>query len=1526
MSFLFKSKKQQPSALPAASRSITSSDGPPSSSSPAANGNKPPRDDGSPKTGSSSQTPTPGTSVNNSLSSLGGATDTQSPEPKSTPRERSDSELQNGRPVQAHPPRSASESPYPWSQRRLNFTTGANPFPRYGAAVNSSASKDGTIYVMGGLVNGTTVKGDLWTVEAGGGNMACLPISTTSEGPGPRVGHASLLVGNAFIVFGGDTKLDEGDILDDTLYLLNTSTKQWSRALPAGPRPSGRYGHTLNILGSKLFVFGGQVEGTFFNDLACFDLNALQSPSNRWEVLINNTTEGGPPAGSAPPARTNHSMVQWNDKLYLFGGTDGINWFSDVWCYDPKINSWSELDCIGYIPLAREGHAAAIVNDTMYIFGGRTREGTDLGDLAAFRITSRRWYMFQNMGPSPSPRSGHSMTAYGQRVIVLAGEPSSSAPDRNELSIAYVLDTSKIRYPSSENQPAAAERGPMRKLSGGGERSGIPQARGGGRESMMGGPPRPNEGPGAANGPVNSRLPRASGPPPQQQPPQPRPNGNGPPTRPGSKTPTKAERGYGPLADAQKPTVVDRDTMSPVRRDSPSIDSNVAAARGLREQSPNIRSPPGQQVRSMAHQHKISSDSMRNPPSRSESRSNKHKPSVDSIAQNSPRTSAAGDNNSQPATRDQDQASQIDSGVGSSPAVKQQNDETAKELEAARNRNAWLASELALARKAGYQTNASPSQFLDERAADAFGDDDRPLVEALIKMRAELAKIQGSIDAQAVEAANKIAQIEKQRDAAISEAVYAKTKLAAHGGSQAGTPQPDSARGNMTPDIDRMNELNRRLASSLNAQSELSSRVDSLLVEIESEKRARKLAEDTAEAANKRAGELDSFRQRSVMEVESLKAALHEAEKMAREESANAAEASANARMLTVDKNELAEKLAKSSEDISNHANILQVLREAVSASSERATHLEEKLEEERAQRSELEQQLACLRSEHDERSRDLESSNRRLKDAEEMAAKHAAEAATHRQAVLSGLTQIAERNGEGNSATDERIQILQEQAETANAMVRKNQEAADTASEKLRRAEERIAGLETFQEQASREGLSVRKQLQNAVREMQQLQAEKAELQQQFERQLLETNAHEVQLKTLKNLLDERGIGTTAESHRRSRALDSPISRFSTPELNRVRELEQQLEASLKAHDEIRSNFESREAEISKEWEEKITALHNDHQAAVKYLRGTEKMLAKMKQELDKYKAQNAELEENLKQQQRNGTGEGESSEPIRQEMEKLQNKLKEDVSNLESQILSLQSDLASARREQETAAQTAQQLEVTMAQKNVEVDTLRHERAMLEERAREAEQRVQMFLDQFETSVDSYRRQSSMVMPPGDNGTNHHGHRHNNSTGESVYSQTTDITQRTPTPDAQAANTVNMAAQRSSMALDSLATELESLRSNWESTNRAYRLSERFDFDRTPTSAAGDLSESLLQWQSRINFDDDDDDNNHYGQALGSPTLAQQSKSPTHARQGSGNSIKAQTVTAPSTTMNVNGEQVGSPKGPGPGGAAMI
>lgn len=51
--------------------------------------------------------------------------------------------------------------------------------------------------------------------------------------------------------------------------------------------------------------------------------------------------------------------------------------------------------------------------------------------------------MFQNMGPAPTVRSGHSMAAVGTRVFVLGGE--SSAPGQlDDPTIVHVLDTSKL--------------------------------------------------------------------------------------------------------------------------------------------------------------------------------------------------------------------------------------------------------------------------------------------------------------------------------------------------------------------------------------------------------------------------------------------------------------------------------------------------------------------------------------------------------------------------------------------------------------------------------------------------------------------------------------------------------------------------------------------------------------------------------------------------------------------------------------------------------------------------------------------------------------------------------------------------------------------------------------------------------------------------------------------------------------------------------------------------------------------------
>ena len=1128
------------------------------------------------------------------------------------------------------------------------------------------------------------------------------------------------------------------------------------------------------------------------------------------------------------------------------------------------------------------------------------------------------------------------MTAYGKQIVVLAGEPSSAPRDPAELSLVYVLDTAKIRYPNDQQiqQTPSGERVPGNRRPST-ERTAPPQVRGpmpregpppnndglrpkfsGSRESLNSrdGPPvfvgrgqdvsiltgpatqgslpqGPPGGGGSPQGPPGPgpKVPRAAavqspGPPPQQQPPQPRLNGVIPqapgfaPQAPGSagsrsRTPTRDNRPYRPPLDTDGANSYETQNVSPISPDAARhVPQNRSISPVMNGEHTPQQQPPQSQGPNLAHAIPDMEDPQRsmNGAIRSRSRQTANQdPYEDSRSYPQPSRQQPRDTSPYEDRMD-DVPSKLQRYEGPTEEELRQHQQLEElasqqealiaELESARSRNAWYESELALARGAGYQQRASEMSALDEKGAQVFNDDDRPLVEALIAMRKQLAEVQESVDARVNAAAQEVSEVEQQRDVAIREAAYAKAKLAALGGSTAGTPQSEG----MSRDLDseeRSNDIGRKLAMALATQSELRQQIQAMTAEIESERHARELAEGTADAAHKRATELEQAYNPG--EVEELRSRLHEISRTARDEAAHKSEAHSKAQLLEVDKNALSNRLDEALEKAQKHNTTFAALRIAVTTSTEKTSHLERKLEEEKGQRETLEQKLLQLRAEHEERTAELDINTRKLRDAEELAENHANEARTHRAAMLAGLETLSNRSADTRSdpCADERVSTLKEQVENAHALMRQIQAEADAAADKLRSAEERIAGLEAYQEQTSRESLSARKQLQDTVGELQALQIKHNGVLQELDSHQRDKSALTVQHNALKELLDERG--------------PSPGSRFDTPDPSRVKELEQQLEDSLRAHQETKSRAEARAQEADQGYREKLEQLEADYQSAVHYVKGTEKMLKRMKDELTKYKKQNEELRKDLDTAERSRSERSLDQEAaadweaerqqLHAEIGEIQQSVKETVSQLERQLEEVRGELYETQQQRDYFRQghdeAQQQLTQTTHQARTELEQLKNENSMLESRAMDAEQKVTLLLDQVGTSVTNYRRQSQ-------NMTNGHSRNQSSSStiatprgGGALHSQSNSTsTDSTFDMGSRAGGVGTATNDRNSVALDSLASELETLRTHWEGTHRNYRMSNQFDFERTPTSATSlgpseaALSDSLANWRKRL------------------------------------------------------------------------
>lgn len=366
----------------------------------------------------------------------------------------------------------------PWRKKRLYNS----PFPRFSHAASSTTSDTGAIYLMGGL-GGKNVFGDMWIIEPMKNPeqlqqqqqqphdrkqsissredypYIASPIENFDRMPAPRIGHACVLIGNAFIIFAGDTVTNSSQVLDNKLYFLNITSLKWTVTSPSGPRPSGRYGHQISVLNfevphqpglwlSYLYVFGGQLEDKYYNDVWKFNLTKFRDPDTHWIKIKPSTA-----STFRPPPLANHTMTAFENKLYVYGGTDGHKVYNDLLCFDPLNETWSKCHLNGACtPPALQEHAAALYQNLLFIYGGKLQNDELSSDLYVIDLkTFNCWQIQSDLLYNPGPRCGHTLTAdmVNEKLLVMGGDGSDKDFTNVFEDQRHILDESQFSFSSS---------------------------------------------------------------------------------------------------------------------------------------------------------------------------------------------------------------------------------------------------------------------------------------------------------------------------------------------------------------------------------------------------------------------------------------------------------------------------------------------------------------------------------------------------------------------------------------------------------------------------------------------------------------------------------------------------------------------------------------------------------------------------------------------------------------------------------------------------------------------------------------------------------------------------------------------------------------------------------------------------------------------------------------------------------------------------------------------------------------------
>ncbi|XP_056175446.1 tip elongation aberrant protein 1-like [Syzygium oleosum] len=212
--------------------------------------------------------------------------------------------------------------------------------------------------------------------------------------PAPRDGHSCTNVGDNLFVFGGTDGMNPlGDF-----HILDTSSHTWISPITRGEAPKARQGHSAALVGKRLFIFGGYGKSPGNDDEVYYnDLFLLNTETFKWKKAMTT--------GIPPSPRLTHSCSTWNNKMIVIGGQDGRDYYlSDVHTLDADTLMWKELNTTGDMLPPRGGRLTVTFGKILFVYGGYTEDQKLYDDLYMLDVESAIWSKVTIAGDGPSPR------------------------------------------------------------------------------------------------------------------------------------------------------------------------------------------------------------------------------------------------------------------------------------------------------------------------------------------------------------------------------------------------------------------------------------------------------------------------------------------------------------------------------------------------------------------------------------------------------------------------------------------------------------------------------------------------------------------------------------------------------------------------------------------------------------------------------------------------------------------------------------------------------------------------------------------------------------------------------------------------------------------------------------------------------------------------------------------------------------------------------------------------------------------